>query len=53
MAILGAMTVAYMIDTINPFGILRPLQAMTLPTAATVAALFDILGYRVDVDISN
>jgi len=36
-----------MFDTIYPFGVFRPLQEMTLPTAATAAALFDILGYKV------
>jgi hypothetical protein len=44
---LGAMSVAYMLDTIFPFGVFRPLQELTLPTAATTAALFDLLGYRV------
>ena len=47
MALLGAMAVAYMLDTIYPFGVFRPLQEFTLPTAATSAALFDILGYNV------
>ncbi len=46
-ALLGGIAVAYMIDTIFPFGVFRPLQEMTLPTAATTAALFDILGYNV------
>jgi thaumarchaeosortase len=46
-AFLGAMSVAYMLDTIYPFGVFRPLQEMALPTAATAAALFDLLGYRV------
>jgi thaumarchaeosortase len=46
-ALLGAMAVAYMLDTIYPFGVFRPLQEMALPTAATAAALFDLLGYRV------
>jgi thaumarchaeosortase len=44
---LGGIAVAYMLDTIYPFGVVRPLQEMTLPTAATAAALFDILGYKV------
>jgi thaumarchaeosortase len=47
LAFLGAMTVAYMLDTIYPFGVFRPLQEMVLPTAATAAALFDVLGYNV------
>jgi thaumarchaeosortase len=44
---LGTMTVAYILDTIYPFGVFRPLQEFALPTAATAAALFDILGYGV------
>jgi thaumarchaeosortase len=44
---LGAIAVAYMLDTIFPFGVFRPLQEMALPTAAAAAALFDILGYKV------
>jgi thaumarchaeosortase len=47
LAFLGAMTFAYMLDTIYPFGVFRPLQEIALPTAATAAALFDILGYKV------
>ncbi len=47
LALLGAMGFAYMLDTIYPFGVFRPLQEMALPTAATAAALFDILGYNV------
>jgi exosortase/archaeosortase family protein len=47
LALLGAVGVTYMFDTIFPFGVFRPLQEMTLPTAATAAALFDILGYNV------
>ncbi len=46
-ALLGGISVAYMFDTIYPFGVFRPLQEMALPTAATAAALFDILGYGV------
>jgi len=44
---LGAMSVAYMLDTVFPFGVFRPLQELALPTAATTAALFDVLGYGV------
>jgi thaumarchaeosortase len=46
-AVLGAISVAYMLDTLYPFGIFRPFQELALPTAATAAALFDILGYGV------
>jgi exosortase/archaeosortase family protein len=47
LALLGAVGVTYMFDTLFPFGVFRPLQEMSLPTAATAAALFDILGYNV------
>jgi exosortase/archaeosortase family protein len=46
-ALLGGIGVAYMFDTIYPFGVFKPLQAFALPTAATAAALFDLLGYSV------
>jgi thaumarchaeosortase len=49
LAFFGAITVAYMLDTIFPFGVFRPLQEMVLPTAACAAALFDILGYTVNL----
>jgi exosortase/archaeosortase family protein len=47
LTLLGGMGVAYMFDTIYPFGVFKPLQALALPTAATTAALFDLLGYTV------
>jgi exosortase/archaeosortase family protein len=47
LALLGGIGVAYMFDTIYPFGVFRPLQAFALPTAAVAAALFDLLGYTV------
>ena len=47
LALLGGIGVAYMFDTIYPFGVFEPLQAFALPTAAVAAALFDLLGYTV------
>ena len=47
LALLGGIGVAYMFDTIYPFGVFKPLQAFALPTSATAAALFDLLGYSV------
>lgn len=47
LTLLGGIGVAYMFDTIYPFGVFRPLQALALPTAAVTAALFDLLGYTV------
>jgi exosortase/archaeosortase family protein len=46
-ALLGGIGVAYMFDTVYPFGVFEPLQAFALPTAAVAAALFDLLGYTV------
>ncbi len=46
-ALVGGIGVAYLLDTIFPFGVFRPLQTLALPTAATTAALFDVLGYSV------
>ena len=48
-ALLGGIGVAYLIDTIFPFGVFKPLQALALPTTATAAALFDLLGYSVQL----
>jgi len=47
LALLGGIGAAYMVDTIYPFGVFKPLQAFALPTAAVTAALFDLLGYSV------
>lgn len=45
-AFLGGVAAAYMFDTIYPFGVFKPLQAFALPTAATTAAIFELLGYK-------
>lgn len=47
LSLLGGIGIAYMLDTVFPFGVLRPLQEIALPITATTAALFDILGYNV------
>jgi thaumarchaeosortase len=49
-ALLGGIGVAYMLDTIFPFGVFKPLQELALPTSATAAALFDVLGYNVTMN---
>ncbi len=46
-ALLGGIGVAYLIDTVYPFGIFRPLQAFALPTASVAAGILDLLGYTV------
>ena len=47
LALLVGIGFAYMFDTVYPFGVFKPLQAFALPTTATAAALFDLLGYTV------
>lgn len=49
-AFLGGVSIAYMLDTIYPFGVFKPLQEFALPTAATAAALFDLLGYTTSLN---
>jgi thaumarchaeosortase len=49
-ALLAGIGVAYMLDTIFPFGVFKPLQELALPTSATAAALFDALGYSVSMN---
>jgi exosortase/archaeosortase family protein len=45
-ALIVGIGTAYMFDTIYPFGVFKPLQAFALPTAATAAAILDLLGYK-------
>jgi thaumarchaeosortase len=47
LTLLGGIGIAYMLDTVFPFGVLKPLQEIALPITATTAALFDLLGYNV------
>jgi exosortase/archaeosortase family protein len=53
LAVLGGFGVAYMIDTLLPFGVLKPLQEMALPTAAVATALFDLCGFSVMMSYPN
>ncbi len=50
LTLLGAIGVAYTLDTVYPFGVFRPLQEIALPTTAATAALFDLLGYKVTLN---
>jgi len=47
LVLLGGFGLAYLFDTIFPFGVFKPLAAFAVPTAATAAALFELLGYSV------
>lgn len=43
--LVAGITAIYLTDTIFPYGVLKPLQVLALPTAACAAALLDLLGY--------
>jgi len=45
LALIAGISVIYLIDVMYPYGVFKPLQMLTLPTAACAAALLDILGY--------
>jgi exosortase/archaeosortase family protein len=53
LAVLGGFGVAYMVDTLLPFGALKVLQEVALPTAGVAAALFDLCGYSVLLSYPN
>jgi len=46
LSLIGGMASAYMTDTIYPFGLYAPLELSALPTAASTAAFFELLGYQ-------
>ena len=43
--LIAGITLIYLTDTIFPYGVLKPLQMLALPTAAWAAVLLDIMGY--------
>jgi len=43
--LIAGITLIYLTDTIFPYGVLKPLQMLALPTAAWAAALLEIMGY--------
>lgn len=46
LSLLMGMSVIYAIDTFYPQGVFKPFEMLALPTAASAAALLDILGYN-------
>ncbi len=44
-ALIAGITAIYLTDTIFPYGVLKPLQLLALPTASCAAMLLDLLGY--------
>jgi len=42
----------YFLDTIFPYGVLKPFQLLALPTAACAAIVLDILGYSFSLSFS-
>ena len=52
LALIAGISTVYMIDTIYPYGVFKPLQMLALPTAACSAALLEILGYSFTLSFS-
>ncbi len=52
LALIAGISTVYMIDTIFPYGVFKPLQMLALPTAACAAALLEILGYSFTLSFS-
>jgi len=50
--LIAGITAIYLTDTIFPYGVLKPLQLLALPTAACAAALLDLLGYAFALSFS-
>lgn len=50
--LIAGITAIYLTDTIFPYGVLKPLQALSLPTAAWAATFLDILGYTFALSFS-
>jgi thaumarchaeosortase len=46
LSLIAGITTFYMIDTIYPNGILKPIQLLSLPAAGVAAALCEALGYK-------
>jgi len=53
LALIAGISVIYLIDTIYPYGVFKPLQLLALPTAACAAALLEILGYPFVLSFSS
>lgn len=50
--LIAGITAIYLTDTIFPYGVLKPLQLLALPTAACAATLLDLLGYSFSMSYS-
>lgn len=46
LSLMTGITTFYMLDTVYPLGIFKPLQLLTLPTTGVTAAFCEILGYE-------
>ncbi len=49
LSFLAGISVVYLVDTAWPYGTLKPMELLAVPTAAWAAALLDILGYNVSL----
>jgi thaumarchaeosortase len=46
LSLIAGITTFYMIDTVYPLGILKPIQLLSLPAAGVTAAFCEALGYK-------
>jgi len=49
LSFLAGISFIYLVDTAWPYGTLKPMELLAVPTAAWAAALLDILGYNVSL----
>jgi len=47
LSLLAGIGIVYLVDTIWPYGTLKPMQLLAVPTSAFATALLDLLGYSV------
>ena len=52
LAFIAGVSGVYFLDTIFPYGVLKPFQLLALPTAACAAIVLDILGYTFALSFS-
>jgi len=46
LGLIGGITFVYGLDTLFPYGVLRPLQMIALPTAACASGVLEMIGYQ-------
>lgn len=47
LGLIAGISIVYMLDTFYPYGLFKPFQLITLPTAALAAGFLEVIGYRI------